>query len=164
MASEPLVDMSQFDFGRPLFTLEEVRRMNPQRHEMEQLTAVVHVDESRHIIVGYKQVTDHEFWIRGHMPGHPLMPGIVQCECAAQLGGFYAKKYDIMSADLGFGGMDSVRFRHPIHPGCRLDLVAQITRFRRGRLAHFQFQGFVDNQMMFEGRMLGIPFSLSSSD
>ena len=157
MPSEPLVDMSQFDFDNPLFTLEQIREINPQRHEMEQLTAILHVDESQHLIVGYKQVTDSEFWIRGHMPDFALMPGVVQCECAAQLGGFYARKYDLIGGDyLGFGGMDSVRFRKPVFPGNRLDLVAQVTRVRARKLAQFNFQGFVDGQLMFEGQMLGV--------
>ena len=63
MPSEPLVDMSQFDFSKPLYTLDDIRRINPQRHEMEQLSAIVHVDESTNTIVGYKEVTDKEFWI-----------------------------------------------------------------------------------------------------
>ena len=157
MPSEPLVDMSQFDFSKPLFNLEEIRRINPQRHEMEQLTGIVHVDESTHTIVGFKNVTTEEFWTAGHMPGFPLMPGVIQCEAGAQLGGFYARKYDLIGGDyLGFGGMNKVRFRKPIFPGCRLDLVAHVTRVRARKLAQFEFQGFVDGQMMFEGEMLGV--------
>jgi 3-hydroxyacyl-[acyl-carrier-protein] dehydratase len=149
--------MSQFDFDSPLFTLEEIRKVNPQRFEMEQLTAILHVDESQHLIVGYKNVTESEFWVNGHMPEFPLMPGVVQCECAAQLGGFYARKYDLIGGDyLGFGGMDAVRFRKPVFPGNRLDLVAQVTRVRARKLAQFNFQGFVDGQLMFEGQMLGV--------
>ena len=157
MPSEPIADLSQFDFSKPMFTIDDIREVNPQRDEMEQLTAVVHVDHENMFMVGYKEVTADEFWIRGHMPDFPLMPGVVQCECAAQLGGFYARKYDLIGGDyLGFGGMDSVRFRKPIFPNCRLDLVARILRVRARKLAQFQFQGFVDGQMMFEGEMLGV--------
>lgn len=157
MPSEPLVDMSQFDFENPMFTLDDIRRVNPQRHEMEQLTAIVSVNPETHTVVGFRDVGDKEFWATGHMPGFPLMPGVIQCEAAAQLGGFYARKYDLIGGDyLGFGGMDSVRFRRPIFPNCRLDLVAQVTRVRARKLAQFRFQGFVDDQLMFEGEMLGV--------
>lgn len=158
MPQKPLYDVSQFDLDRPLFALDDIRRVNPQRHEMEQLTAIVHVDREHHGIVGYKDVTDREFWIAGHMPGFPLMPGVIQCECAAQLAGFYARKYNLLGGDyLGFGGMQDVRFRSPVFPECRLVLMARATRVRPKRLSEFQFQGFVDGSMVFSGKMIGVP-------
>lgn len=157
MASEPIVDLSQFDFDNPIFTLDDIRQVNPQRHAMEQLTAIVHVDTENHIAVAYKDVTEDEFWVTGHMPEYPLMPGVIQCESAAQLGGFYARKFNVIGGDyLGFGGMDNVRFRKPVFPNTRLDLAAQITRVVGKRLAQFRFQGFVDGEMAFEGEMLGV--------
>ena len=45
MASEPICDLKSLDFSKPLFTVEEIRQVNPQRFEMEQLTAIVHVDQ-----------------------------------------------------------------------------------------------------------------------
>jgi 3-hydroxyacyl-[acyl-carrier-protein] dehydratase len=157
MPSEPLCDLGSLDFNKPLFTIEDIRRVNPQRDAMEQLTAVVHVDQQQHMLVGYKDVTDREFWVTGHMPGFPLMPGVVQCESAAQLGGFYARKYDLIGGDyLGFGGMDAVRFRKPVFPNCRLILVAKVTRVMARRLAQFNFQGWVDGELCFEGQMLGV--------
>lgn len=157
MPSQPLVDLSQLDFDSPLFNLDEIQTIIPQRHEFAQLTAVVHVDSEEQLAVGYKNITADEFWVAGHMPGYPLMPGVIQCECAAQLGGFYAKKYNVIECEyMGFGGMKNVRFRKPILPGCRLDLVCQITQIRARKLVYFQFQGFVESEMMFEGTLSGV--------
>lgn len=158
MPPQALYDISQFDFDNPLFTLEDIRRVNPQRHEMEQLSGIVHLDRENHGIVGFKDVTHTEFWVTGHMPGFPLMPGVIQCECAAQLAGFYARKYRLLGGDyLGFGGMDDVRFRIPVVPDCRLVIAARATRIRAQRRAEFEFQGFVDGQMVFSGTMIGVP-------
>jgi 3-hydroxyacyl-[acyl-carrier-protein] dehydratase len=155
-----ICDVHQFDYHRPLYDLQAIRRVNPQRNEMEQLTGIVHVDRDRHIIVGFKDVTDQEFWVPGHMPGFPLMPGVILCECAAQLAGFYARKYDLLGGDyLGFGGMEEVRFRQAVLPGCRLMIAAQATDIRRNRRAHFDFQGFVEERMVFSGTMIGVPIS-----
>lgn len=152
------IDIDSLDFDAPLFDQEEVRRVNPQRHEMEQLSAVVYVDTDNHRAVGFKDVTEREFWVRGHMPDYPLMPGVVLCECAAQLAGFYARKYKILGGDfLGFGGMEEVRFRFPVYPNSRLILMAQLTKLRPKRRAEFDFQGYVGKQMVFSGRMIGVP-------
>jgi 3-hydroxyacyl-[acyl-carrier-protein] dehydratase len=160
MPQQPLYDFTQFNFDKPVFTLADIRRINPQRHEMEQLTAIVHIDQANHGIVGYKDVTEEEFWIAGHMPGFPLMPGVILCECAAQLASFYARKYELVEGDyLGFGGMEHVRFRSPVMPGCRLILMARVTRVRKKRRAEFEFQGFVGNRMVFSGEMIGVPIS-----
>ena len=155
-----LYDLSQIDFNKPVYSLEDIRRVNPQRHEMEQLTAIVLEDKEGHGAVGYKDVTDKEFWIAGHMPGFPLMPGVILCECAAQLAGFYARKNKILGGDyLGFGGMNDVRFRGPVFPGCRLVLMARLKRLRENRLAEFMFQGYVDGRMVFSGEMIGVPIN-----
>jgi 3-hydroxyacyl-[acyl-carrier-protein] dehydratase len=158
MPPRALYDISQLDFDNPVFDLQEIRRINPQRHEMEQLTAIVLIDREHDGLVGYKDITDEEFWTRGHMPGFPLMPGVILCECAAQLAGFYARKYELLGGDfLGFGGMDNVRFRAPVFPGCRLVIASRLMRLRPNRRAEFEFQGFVEQRMIFSGEMIGIP-------
>lgn len=160
MPPQRLFDISGADFDKPLYDLEAIRTVNPQRHEMEQLTAVVYVDPETHSIAGYKDVTDQEFWIRGHMPDFPLMPGVILCECAAQLAGFYARKYNILGGDyLGFGGMSDVRFRLPVFPNCRLVLLARVNNVRPKRRAEFDFQGYVDDRLVFSGTMIGVPIS-----
>jgi len=160
MPPPPLYDVSQIDFSRPVFDIEAIRRINPQRNQMEQLTAVVYVDTVEHGVVGYKDITEDEFWVPGHMPGFPLMPGVVMCEAAAQLAGFYASKYKLLGGDfVGFGGMDEIRFRAPVFPNCRLVLMAKMTELRPNRRAKFDFQGYVKDQLVFTGSMIGVPIS-----
>ena len=109
---ELLVDLAALDLTQVFADIDEIRKYNPQRHEMEQLSAVVCVDESTHTCLGYKDITENEFWVRGHMPGMPLMPGVVMCEAAAQIASFYTQRFDLLGADMvGFGGLDEVRFR-----------------------------------------------------
>jgi 3-hydroxyacyl-[acyl-carrier-protein] dehydratase len=165
MPPPPLYDLSKVDFSKPLYDLQEIRRVNPQRHEMEQLTAVVHIDKAANCIIGYKDVSENEFWVQGHMPSFPLMPGVVMCECAAQLAGYYARKHDLLGGDyLGFGGMDNVRFRSPVYPGCRLVIIARVTEIRKHRRAEFDFQGFVEGTMVFSGSMIGVPIEVGRKE
>lgn len=148
----------ELDFNNPMFGIDEIRQVNPQRDDMEQLTAVVHVDRELDGLIGFKDVREDEFWVSGHMPDFPLMPGVILCECAAQLAGFYARKYDILGGDfLGFGGMNEVRFRRPVFPGDRLILMVKLTNVRKNRRAEFIFQGWVNGKMTFNGEMIGVP-------
>lgn len=163
MASEPLFDYKRFNYDKPLYDLNEIRKINPQRHEMEQLTGVVWVDQTVNGIIGFKDVTDDEFWIKGHMPGFPLMPGVILCEAAAQLAAFYARKFQLLKAGdyMGFGGMDQIRFRQAVFPGQRLIVLAQATRIRPRVVAQFLFQCWVNDKLAMEGGMLGVPISRS---
>src|SRR4051812_8211515 len=92
MPPDLLFDVRTLDDGRVLYDRRQIEDVNPQRHEMVQLDAIVHMDPEQHIIVGYKDVRPDEFWVRGHMPNFPLLPGVLLCEAAAQLTGFYSMK------------------------------------------------------------------------
>jgi len=153
-----LYDLSQIDFSKPLFDIEEIRQVNPQRGAMEHLTAIVYVDRENHGLVGYKDLTDDEFWVPGHMPGAPLMPGVIMCEAIAQLAGFYARKYDLIGGEyIGFGGIDEVRFRAPVYPNSRLILMVRTTRVKRNIRAEFEFLGLVNETVVVSGKMIGVP-------
>ena len=93
---QPIIDFSEFDENRIVADQETIRRFNRQRYEMEQLTAVVHMDTVKHLAVGYKDLTPDEFWVRGHMPGMPLMRGVLMCEAAAQMCSYYAHKHRLL--------------------------------------------------------------------
>ena len=159
MPPAELIDLETIDTGKVLYDLEAVRRGNPQRFEMEQLTAIVYVDCDGQLIVGYKDVGLDEFWVRGHMPEHPLMPGTLMCEAAAQLCCFYCHLVELVpDGFVGFAGIEGVRFRGQVRPGDRLILVGKGTKVRR-RQTVFDVQGIVGGRMVFYGRIIGVPLA-----
>ena len=161
--AEFLVDLSQIDFSRPIAGLEEIRKYNPQRFEMEQLTAVVYANQQDVSCVGYKDVSDKEFWVRGHMPGLPIMPGVLILECIAQLCSFVTQKYDMLGADIvGFGGLEEVRFRDPVLPGDRLIVMCRLSKVRRGRMIVCDFQAVVKDKIVAEGILKGVPIPVAA--
>jgi 3-hydroxyacyl-[acyl-carrier-protein] dehydratase len=163
MPPELHLDPSQVDLSRTVAKRGDIERVNPQRFEMEQLTAIVHMETERHLIVGYKEVTADEFWVRGHMPDYPLMPGVLMCEAAAQLCSYYIMTNGLMQGDfLGFGGMENVRFRGPVRPGDRLVLIAKGVKMHR-RQCIFNVQGFVGSTMVFHADIIGVPLVRQTS-
>ncbi len=161
MPPPPLIDIRTIDCSTILADQEAIRRVNPQRHEMEQLTAIVYVDHEEKLVIGYKDVVANEFWSRGHMPDFPLLPGVLMCESAAQLASYYCQIIDLMEGDgfIGFGGMEDVRFRGIVRPGDRLVIACKATRLNR-RQSIFETQGFVDAQLVFQARIIGVPITL----
>ena len=162
-AKDLILDFSEYDLDHVVADAEEIRRYNPQRFEMEQLTAIVFDDCALGICVGYKDITPDEFWIRGHMPGLPLMPGVVMCEAAAQLCSYHAQRHNLLKAEMiGFGGMDEVRFRGLVVPGDRLVVAAQKLQIRPGAMIRCRFQCFVREQIVCEGQIRGIPIPVAA--
>lgn len=159
MPPEAHFSPSNLDLGHVLIDREGIREVNPQRFEMEQLDAIVKLDREQHLIAGYKDVRRDEFWARGHMPGYPLMPGVLMCEAAAQLCSYYVVTSGLLQGDfIGFGGMENVRFRGTVRPGDRLVLIGKGTRLHR-RQTIFNVQGFIGDTMVFHGDVIGVPMT-----
>ncbi|TWU60533.1 3-hydroxyacyl-[acyl-carrier-protein] dehydratase FabZ [Rubripirellula tenax] len=158
MKSEFIISLDLLDVNKPIADIEAIRKLNPQRFEMEQLTAILHEDLDRNVCAAVKVVTDDEFWCRGHMPGMPLMPGVIMLESVAQLSSYFTQKFDLLGADIvGFGGVDDVRFRGIVTPGDNLILMVKLLKSRRNRMIIAAFQGVVNESIVVEGTLRGIP-------
>ncbi len=153
-----LVNLEEIDLNRVEIEIEGIREANPQRYEMEQLSGIIRFAPEEGCIVGYKDITGDEFWIRGHIPGRPIMPGVIMCEAAAQLCSFYYQNALLNDTErfVGFGGMTDVKFRGTVHVGDRLILIAKNVELK-SRRAVFQTQGVVNGRMVFEAVIIGMP-------
>jgi 3-hydroxyacyl-[acyl-carrier-protein] dehydratase len=158
MPKDLILDFSEYDPNHVVADIDEIRKYNRQRFEMEQLTAICYVHLEKSIAVGYKDLTPEEFWVRGHMPGMPLLPGVVTCEVAAQLSSYIVQKHQLLGpgVTIGFGGLNDVRFRGVVVPGQRVIVVVQQTKVRKGMLVVSRFQAFVERSLVAEGEVLGV--------
>ena len=155
-----LFDLSQIDLkAKPVFDKKAISEVKPQRFEMRQLDGILWYDKQKSMILGYKDVTDDEFWIRGHIPGRPLMPAVIMIEAAAQMSGFFVKQIYKEQGFVGFAGIDAAKFRSIVEPGQRLYLLGHITKYKhRKNTAHVitSVQGVVDDTMVFEAVVSGM--------
>jgi len=155
-----LFDLSQIDLNAPpVFDKEAICRINPQRFEMQQLDGILWYDKEKSQILGYKDVTDKEFWIRGHIPGRPLMPGVIMIETAAQLSSFFLKQIYNEPGFIGFAGIEEAKFRSIVEPGERLYLLGHIIKYKhRQNTTHVTtaVQGVVGQTMVFEAIVSGM--------
>ncbi|UCE99205.1 MAG: beta-hydroxyacyl-ACP dehydratase [Planctomycetota bacterium] len=151
-----LFDLSRIDLrSEPIFDREAIGRVNPQRFEMQQLDGILWYNKEKLLVLGYKDVTEDEFWIRGHIPSRPLMPAVIMVEAAAQLSGFFVKYVYELEGFIGFAGIDSAKFRSIVEPGQRLYLLGHITKFKRRKYT-CSVQGIVGDTMTFEAVISGL--------
>ena len=142
---------------RPLlFDQAAVLQRIPQRHEMALLHGILHHDPVQRLGIGIHDARPTDFWVRGHIPGRPLMPGVVMIEISAQLCSWLGSFADELGGGfMGFAGIDDARFRGQVVPGDRLIVAARIARLRRN-LASFTTQSWVGRELVFESQITGV--------
>ena len=155
MPPRTLFDLSALDLNKAAYDQEFIRTVNPQRGEMEHLDAIVYVDGSKGDILGYKDVQENEFWVPGHIPGRPLLPGVIMIESAAQLCSFYTKVVLKLPGFIGFGGVEDCKFRAQVLPGSRMYLLGHLEWHRHGRVCS-SVQGLVNGTVAFDATIIGV--------
>lgn len=150
-----ILDPNTLDFATLIADRGEIERVNPHRHEFMLLDGVVYLEEKNAVYAGFHDIRSDAFWARGHIPGRPLFPGVLQLEVAAQLASFLHHRIFEGDKFLGFTGLDDVKFRGTVEPPCRLVVVGR-GRSMKPRRMICESQGFVDGTMVFEAVITGM--------
>jgi 3-hydroxyacyl-[acyl-carrier-protein] dehydratase len=147
---------AELDLAQIIADRDEIMRFNPQRHEFQLLDAVFYQDIERGIIAGFHDIRDDAFWVRGHIPGRPIFPGVLMIESAAQLCSYMYSRVVGPSGFLGFAGVDGVKFRGAVTPPSRFVIIGQAKSIKVRRMICYM-QGFVGDEMVFEAEITGMP-------
>ena len=104
---------------------DEIMQILPHRDDMLLLEeAYLGEDGAAH---GKYTVRGDEFFLRGHFPGNPIMPGVIQCEIIAQTACVLLAN-EITGRTPLYAGIDKVRFRRPVRPGDTLETEIRLKR------------------------------------
>jgi 3-hydroxyacyl-[acyl-carrier-protein] dehydratase len=135
-------------------TIQEIQALLPHRYPFALVDRIIdYVPGQR--AVGIKNVTINEPFFQGHIPGRPLMPGVLLVESMAQVGGIILLLMPGMEGKFfGFAAIDKVRFRRIVTPGDQLIMTVELLSLKMNRIAKMQGTGHVDGQLVVEGEML----------
>jgi 3-hydroxyacyl-[acyl-carrier-protein] dehydratase len=110
-----------------------------------------------HVIANFKVRDDLEI-LKGHFPGNPIMPGVVQIEMMAQSSAFVSLAMSGLNSDSVrvetlLLGVESAKFRKPVLPGAELEIHAHIDKCR-GTVANYSCEIFSDGVKISQAKIL----------
>ncbi len=138
----------------PLYDINAIEKMLPHRYPFLMVDKIMEITEDG--IVGVKNITMNEPQFTGHFPGNPVMPGVLQIEAMAQVGGIFSlsKVEDPQYYSTYFMKIDNVRFKKKVIPGDTIVFeLSLLSPMRRG-LVHMGGKAYVNGQIAMEAEML----------
>lgn len=155
MAPSLIVDFETLQQQPVVADTAAIEAINPHRGHMRLLDAIVMASPETSIYAAYKEITQDQFWVEGHIPGRPIFPGVLMIEAAAQLASYSCITLMPDITFMGFAGVDSVKFRGQVKPGDRLYIAGEQVELRRRRCT-CRCQGVVNGQLVFEAVIRGM--------
>src|SRR5712691_6148512 len=133
---------------------DEVMQILPHRFPFLMVDRILSF-ETETKCVGVKTVTISEPFFQGHLPGHPVMPGVMQVEAMAQVASILLFKLAKTTSRIGyFMSADEVKFRKPVLPGDTIFIHAELTKSRGERLAKAKCHCVVNDAVVSEGELM----------
>ena len=150
-----LIDLREVDLNRALLTREQIYEELPHDFEFKLLDGVCLLDCEGRRLVAYADIRPDAWWVRGHVPGRPLLPGVLMLEMAAHASAVAAKRLAEHSGFVGFGAIDACKFREAVIPPARLYLLCVGDEYRPRRIVS-RTQGVIEQRLVFEAQITGL--------
>ena len=130
----------------------EIEQILPHRDPFLLLDEVTELEPGVRV-VARKRVREDEWYLPGHFPGRPIMPGVLMVEAMAQTGAVAVLSDEAHRGKLAlFAGIDDVRFKRIVTPGDELELVCELERMR-GPIGRGKATASVDGQLAVRGTL-----------
>lgn len=146
----PKIDLSL----PPLMDVNQIMEVLPHRPPFLFIDNIIEISDNH--IIALKNVTMNEDYFKGHFPGKPIMPGVLQIEAMAQAGGVLCLKSfpDPENYLTFFAKIDNAKFKHPVVPGDTLIFKLELLSPVRRGILHMKGQAFVDGKLTSEAELL----------
>ena len=138
---------------KAIMDADKIMKILPHRHPFLFIDKILKITENS--IVGLKYVSPDEPYFKGHFPGRPVMPGVLQIEAMAQVGGVLVLSTfpDPENYLTFFGRIENAKFKRPVEPGDTLIFELElISPIRRG-ISHMKAKAYVNGELTTEAEM-----------